>query len=74
MAKIARSFKMEKAILDGIESVATRENRTNNNFVETALAIIVAILENNPELELKDLIEDDEEVTKRFKELTSPEE
>ena len=74
MAKIARSFKMEKAILDGIESVATRENRTNNNFVETALAIIVAILEKNPELELKDLIENDEEVTKLFEKLTSPEE
>ncbi len=71
MGKISRSFKIEKGILDGMAQIATRENRTNNNFVETALAVVVAVLKANPELQLTDLMGGDPVVIKTFKRLFS---
>ena len=71
MGKISRSFKIEKCVLDYVQEIAKRENRTPNNFVETSLAVVVAVLKANPELQLTDLMGADPVVIEEFKRLFS---
>lgn len=69
--RISRSFKIKKGVLESVDEIAKRENRTPSNFVETSLAVVVAVLIENPGSRLTDLVDRDPAVIKTFQRLLS---
>ncbi len=70
MNKVAHSFKFEANIFEALDKLAGIENRSANNFAETAIAIVLALIKSGAHENLSDLMRKDKDFQSIFNHLT----